>query len=342
MVNVVVVPPGTQKKRLSSKNTFVALVLLVVVTSLFYRWKNDWKIHSPRSGDWYSSASPIVQHEIIQEVDVLYAKPKDAFDAILFVAHGCSHSHTDWFLDCVGCVGLPEERAIVDISLQLNLMVVAISSVNRQSKCWNAFEDAPRIGRVLEELSQRYSHPPLYAFGASSGGSFVNQLGQSLHDQFGLKLAGFISQIAAYSLDPATPCQVYITMNRDPGTDERAQALVAANGDQKIRRRQIRLPPLVISEGFFSDRIPEISPAGSVELVRALRSAGMLDNEGHLNSNPRRSNWRETFQEAKVDLHQDSLIADQSPLSEVMNTAYGQHEMARDGVKEALEFCLGS
>ena len=76
-------------------------------------------------------------------------------------------------------------------------------------------------------------------------------------------------------------------------------------------------------------------------MVQALRTAGLLDDSGFITADPRQSNWRSVLQAyAKGG---DSLVADRSPLSEVLNAAYGMHEMTRNGVKEALELCrLGS
>jgi hypothetical protein len=63
----------------------------------------------------------------------------------------------------------------------------------------------------------------------------------------------------------------------------------------------------------------------------------MIDEDGFLSQDPRRSDWRSILQDyAKGG---DSLVADRSPLSEVLNAASGMHEMTRNGVKEALDLC---
>jgi hypothetical protein len=36
------------------------------------------------------------------------------------------------------------------------------------------------------------------------------------------------------------------------------------------------------------------------------------------------------------------MVADESALSEVLNVAWGMHEMSRDSVQESLEFILSS
>ncbi|KAL3906427.1 MAG: hypothetical protein SGILL_009277 [Bacillariaceae sp.] len=287
-----------------------------------------------------------VREEEIAGVDVLYMEPaaEDGADrtttatvkGILFVAHGCSHSKTDWFLGCDDCIGLPEERAIVALGLERNLLVVAISSSNRDSKCWNHAVDGPRIAKVLEALAARYNNAPVIAFGASSGGAFVSILGKYFRS-----LYSFISQIAAQHAptDTSVKTAIYITMNRDKRTEERAQHYVETHKDPVPRVKHLRLPPLHIGDTFFSDRIIEVSTDQSKAMVQALREESMLTSEGLLSEDPRRTDWRYVLR-PHVDAEQDSLIADQSPISEVMNVAYGNHELARDSVGEALDFCL--
>ena len=289
-----------------------------------------------------SSKNP--HHETIDDIDVLWASPPPTFPSsrhnnhpppcgILFVAHGCQHSHTDWFTDCEDCLGLPEELAIVDIAMKRNLLVVAISSKNRRKKCWNEKIDGPRVGRVLKQFQSRfqpyYKDVPIYAFGASSGGSFVSRLGKYI------QIEGFISQISAKKEPHPTDCVVYLTMNRDERTDLAAKEIIRHT---KKVSKHIRLQPLAItSDSFFSNRISDISTEQSMNIVQSLRNHSYLDPLGYLSQDPRRSNWRSVVRQFAGN---DTLIADESKLSEVMNVAFGYHELTRDGVQEGLDYCL--
>jgi hypothetical protein len=301
-----------------------------------------------------SNSNPVVHTEEIHGVDVLWAIPHTKRPCGIFlVAHGCSHSHTDFFSTCDGCLGLPEERAIVQTALTLNLAVVAISSQNRHTKCWKSSEDGPRAAKVLKEFSNRFSPSlsssssssssakepiPIYAFGASSGGGFVSQLGPYLEAEQ-LVLNGFLSQIMAKVPPAPIECEVYITMDRDKRTDARANEIVS-QATSSTKAKHIQLPPLQLSESFFADRIEEVSPMQSSLVFDSLKQAGYIDhNDGRLTLDPRHSDWRSLVQ-PHIPESQDSLTADASPISEVMNAAYGMHEMAREGVEEALTFCL--
>jgi len=264
--------------------------------------------------------------------------------AILFVGHGCQHSMTDWWTSstgvCPDCIGLPEELAIVHLALEkYQLVVVAMSSLDRvASKCWSS-SDGPRVAKVLLQLQQDMGGTlPILAFGASSGGHFVSTILPKAIKDAGGQLAGFISQIMG--APPAVPDvpAVYITMDRDKGTDKAANRICQQQQAENVPAKHIRLAPRTVANLYFSERITTISVDQSKKMVEALQAAHMLDDAtSRLTDDPRQSNWRSILSDYKGD---DTMVADQSPLSEVLNVAWGMHEMSRDGVADALEFLL--
>ena len=212
---------------------------------------------------------------------------------------------------------------------------------------------------------------PLYAFGASSGGAFVSSLANPLRSRFGIHLDGFVSQIAArlplqteeQQEDPNL-CKVYITMNRDEETNRRAKLRMrecisvdvdhnntstnADSGELESKRcKHIRLTTLPVTPSYFADRIPEISQAESEQMVKVLTEEEyLLPPFGTPVEDPRKSQiWSDALWSASSPLLRfqergDLLVADKSPIFEVMNVAWGFHEMSRDGVREALAFCF--
>jgi hypothetical protein len=273
--------------------------------------------------------------------------------AILFVAHGCNHKMTDWWPRhenvCTECIGLPEEMAIVQMALRQKLVVVAASS---KRTCWSSQkvasttsnddtnDDGPRVAKILRALQQQFpNEPPILAFGASSGGMFVSStLPRAIASSNpSSRLCGFISQIMATPTPMSMPgAAVWITMNRDERTDLNAKELVHQLQQESKTAVHMRLPPRPITPDFFASRIPSISKEKSRRMVGAL--GNFLDNDGFLKEDPRRSTWRTVLQ--RFTSPDDSLAADKSPLSEVLNVAWGTHELARDGVEEALAVLL--
>jgi hypothetical protein len=351
-------PPPSWKKRIA---TCTGCLLFTLAT--FHIWKKQpvvtthnashtiqTKYVTPAS----SANNPVVHQESIDGIQVLWTAPISNKPpcGILLVCHGCSHSGTDFFQcedDEQGCLGLPEELAVVQIALDhFNLVVVALSSQHREHKCWSTEQDGPRAAKVLSEFSTRFSvdkkeQIPIFAFGASSGGFFVSQLGSAMMEQQGLVLDGFLSQISAKTSPVEVECTVYITMNRDTKTDENARDIVGNNDEKNAKKKHIRLPPLSLSPTYFSDRIPSISQEVSSHIYTALLENGYLDQDTKfLIQDPRGSQWRSLVGPLLTSSQDDSLQADQSPIGEVLNVAYGLHEMAREGVKEGLEFCVAS
>jgi len=356
------------------------------------------------SSSSFLSGGIIGHRETIEGRDVLWASPKDnprdkgdggtdanlpSIQGLLFLAHGCQHSSLDWFSkspDCKDCMGLPEERAIVQTALDMGLVTIAMSSSNFSTKCWSGSDVTP-VSLVLNELWHRFSQAqeqeestpsssrlPLYAFGASSGGAFVSSLAGPLQSRFGIHLDGFISQIAAQLpllrqeiVDPHL-CRVYVTMDKDERVNRAAQARVDKcqtietgvgnknfdpenEPEPQTHCKQIKLPSLPIFSSYFASRIDGISQAESEEMVATLRTAGLLDlSTSELIEDPRKSykKWSNALRLASLkatslmvfEKRGDALFADKSPIFEAMNVAWGFHEMTRDGVGEALEFCV--
>merc|ERR1719232_1654288 len=131
-------------------------------------------------------------------------------------------------------------------------------------------------------------------------------------------------------------------MNRDVRTDASAKKLVSnclSNNQRHQSCKHIRLPSLPIHNSYFSNRIPEISLENSNAMFESLLEEGYIDDETHeLKDDPRKSKWRDVIFSKLSSPHNDSLVADASPISEVMNVAYARHEMTNDGAREALEF----
>lgn len=86
--------------------------------------------------------------------EAMYQFPSSAPPAgILLLAHGCSHSATDFFSSCSKCLGLPEEMRIVKAALARNYVALALSSSDRYSKCCKCTQPISSLAPNLPVLT---------------------------------------------------------------------------------------------------------------------------------------------------------------------------------------------
>lgn len=104
---------------------------------------------------------------------------------ILFMFHGCGRYAASFFYS-------PQGRKMVEMATEMGLGIVAFTK-SEELGCWNWANDGDTVKKLAKKfLSSRLSkacaapngsdavYPPLYAFGASSGGSFVGMLSSQM------------------------------------------------------------------------------------------------------------------------------------------------------------------
>lgn len=271
-------------------------------------------------------------------VEAVWQAPSRAV-AVLLLAHGCSHSATDFFpasAGCPACTGLPEEALISAAALRAGFLVVAVSSENRETKCWSPEVDGPRVSAVLKKLLAGKEEKPLYALGASSGGAFVAHL-----PDYEPRVAALEVQIMAASfasLRRPFPPSRWVHMPVDAGMASGVTAVVAALRLENRPVEEVQLSPQPVTPAFLRARIPALGGAAET-VVAALRGADLLDKRGFLVSDPRGrvgAAWRAALK--GLDVGGDSLEADSSPLAEVLNVAWARHEISSERIEETLAF----
>lgn len=258
------------------------------------------------------------------------AQPEGA----LLVLHGCHHSAKDYFANnakCTECKGLPQEMMITRTALNHGYVVIAISSFGT---CWSAEIDGPRVGEVLKAFYNEtaLSNLPLYAFGASSGGSFVGMLPTILPHR---TLSGLIVQISPVAVTrdelKAYPPTVFSHMPRD----ERTAEFIAKNIEQfkkaGVTTIESRLKPRAIDpDYFYHESFGKITQDESAAMLNTLSTFNLVDDDGYLTDDPR------SFDDDHVNalrLHApewDSLLPDQSDVRELLNVAYATHELSSE------------
>lgn len=258
------------------------------------------------------------------------AQPEGA----LLVLHGCHHSAKDYFANnakCTECKGLPQEMMVTRTALNHGYVVIAISSFGT---CWSAEIDGPRVGEVLKAFYNEtaLSNLPLYAFGASSGGSFVGMLPTILPHR---TLSGLIVQISPVAVTgdelKGYPPTVFSHMPRD----ERTAEFIAKNIEQfkkaGVTTIESRLKPRAIdAEYFYHESFGKITQDESAAMLNTLSTFNLVDDDGYLTDDPR------LFDDDHVNalrLHApewDSLLPDQSDVRELLNVAYATHELSSE------------
>lgn len=87
-----------------------------------------------------SRRPPLTTAQTIRGLETLWQVPDGGARGVLFVAHGCSHSGSDFWPKsgrCMHCLGLPEEVRVREAALRRGYAVVAVSSHNRETQCWH-------------------------------------------------------------------------------------------------------------------------------------------------------------------------------------------------------------
>ena len=340
----------------------------------------DDDIVTPMGGNtiWPSSKSDMqlllrratqqVQHDEMNGVDFFWQLPppltnpsphssSDNIQGILLLVHGCHRSGMDWWPathdgECPQCLGYPEESAIAQIALtKLRFLVVSMSSSESTTACWYQ-RDGPRAARVLQQI--QYLTPPqtpVFALGVSSSGKFVSQ---TLPQHFPT-LDGFVSLI---SPPPASPVRmqskrgetrgqpllpgVFITMPKDVPVQNQVSNFVA-----KFRTKRYNYPykhitvpvDYPVTASFLQERSGGvINPWTARQLVTAFRQVPKMltPHNDTLASDPRAINraWKKAIERIIDQQHLENDIY------ELLNVAYGKHDVTRDGVEEGLAWLL--
>lgn len=281
--------------------------------------------------DYLFGASPELLGEtfVSGDTEAVYQLPAVRRpNGVIFLAHGCQHSATDWWpysATCPYCIGLPMETKIVADGLRQGFVMLAVSSSNRQHKCWGS-PDVPLVAALIQrfytvKLKGNFSIP-LHMLGASSGGGFVGYLAQSHHlKPKASSLCVQISTIHVVKRSYAPPV-LFILMEKDENMKKRV-------GEVSLNKKQVVVAqPVPINSTFFSQHIPgRISVSLSEKIAKALKERGFIDPAtGLLLEDPRASEWRAPLY-SLLGSDVDSLVADQSAISELMNVAWASHEL---------------
>lgn len=240
-------------------------------------------------------------------VQLVYQVPKssEALTGVLFVAHGCSHSATDWWpksQNCSACIGLPVEGSIVRMALERNMAVVAVTSSNRQHKCWVMKSDKVPVINAIKYVYQKAgiiaetASVPLYLYGASNGGSFVGTFAQEAKFE-GLVVSAICVQIMfikIHRFDEDMIPALFIHMPLDTHTKKMVSSVIdQINKHSPNSAKEFLCLKKALLPTYFNDHGAVLTIADSAKLIKAFSYSGLLSPLNILLENPRETNWRE-------------------------------------------------
>lgn len=255
---------------------------------------------------------------------------------ILFLLHGCSHSATDAWPrseSCESCIGLPVETTIVARSLERGWVVVAVSSQNRERKCWSGRRDVERIRTVYGKVKALTgAGDRVAAIGASSGGGMAAHLASVWPGL--VAVAQIMPTSDLKTLD--NPIR-FVHMRRDAERADIIHLQVSLLKDRGVDAEELIVnPEPLTAEAFWKRDCLALSKTMAEELVAQFQRDGVIDEQGMIREDPRRfDTWRESAKKV-VPATTDSLVADQSPVSELMNAKWAYHEFT----DAYLDICL--
>lgn len=255
---------------------------------------------------------------------------------------GCFHSAYDFWPKqtvCMDCVGLPVEMTIASRALQRGFSIMALSPP--QGGCWDYKNDMSYLKEAIDDALGKNlrSHPtPLYLFGISSGGTFASVFTETAHnDATHLVTAqcihlGHIKGFPKHNIPPT----VFVPMVRDAGLYRRNKKSVTELTKRSVHSDILPVDAVEVTASFFHDHDERISSEMSTKLYNVLCEAGLVDKRsGEVVVDPRMEDWISAVTSAFPGV---DLTRDKSPVYELLNMAYGLHEISDQHVDKILDF----
>ena len=183
----------------------------------------------------------------------------------------------------------------------------------------------------------------IYLLGASSGGSFAFEFAYYSKTLYNIDISGVCVQISAggrHAMEYHIPV-IFLHMPRDTRTANAVSKNYRILSTAQIcTEEKLCHPKSLLSGDFFYRHGQALSETDSKLFTEALIKARYVDAQGILTEDPRFSNWREIALKSIPHIApvKDSLVADQSPISELMNVAWASHEITDEYIDDVITF----
>jgi hypothetical protein len=249
---------------------------------------------------------------------------------------------------------MPEDVSNTKQILKKGYAILVLSPQDTKHLCWSQKVDFPDVVAILKKFLTEHSlmNKPLYTMGASSGGGISMGLAGYAHSAKlpWLKVKGVIQTVSTNTWptdrqgklrNPEFPPVAFVVMS-NPVEKRKAQEIaetlkkfnvptgVAVSGKKKV------------TDTYFSDRIPAISPAKSKIITATLRRMGQIDEEGTMLSDPKRSGWdlklRKSSPLFAAPTGPFTMVFRRSAIWQAMTHAYANHEHTSEYTTAALSW----
>ena len=134
------------------------------------------------------------------------------------------------------------------------------------------------------------------------------------------------------------PPTLFVHMVKDQHISELIHNSIVRLKHENIPVEELKVQSKPITSTFFYDHGKVLNLEDSKKLHLAFIANNYIEKTTYeLKDDPRQSQWRTIFRKT-LPLNDDNLIADLSPISELMNLAYGQHEITDEYLDETFAF----
>lgn len=285
-----------------------------------------------------------------------YQLPTGEAKGTLVVLPGCARWGPGfWPYDvkgCTTCAGLTEDVAHTKQALSRGYAIFVPWPIDRAfpgQYCWSAKDDGPTLPKIISEFLEqnKLAKKPVYAMGASSGGSVTLKLQALLESaRMPFKLSGVIALVST-NLDVKDfaprqkhhPPIAWISMSY-PKEIKQAQTNVAEY-KKYAPAAMVTAGVKPVTPTYFSDRHPQITPTQSSEIVAGLKSIKLLGADGiFLVYLKKEKGWTTKLYKAVPWLKKSPVYAlapfKKSAILQAMNVAQAGHEHVCDYMTAAM------
>jgi len=210
---------------------------------------------------------------------------------ILFLFHGCNRYAASFYYS-------PQGRQLVSSALEHGFVTVAVKK-KEELGCWSWNDDAETVLQLGKKFLQtRYQdecrnhhgqtvYPPIFGFGASSGGKFVGQLASEMKKNGD---AYFPFQFSAVNIQIMAPSDqwdfdvpaIYTVMEGDKLTKREVEAVISNNSHSEVIVTSGQKP--ILSDHFLKvfDDDPQMSDSLSNSIHTDLIKLNVVDAQTNL------------------------------------------------------------